>query len=64
MIDSLAYVDGKLEHSLSEGRIAELLKNKDAVLWLDFENAIDSEYGLLSKLFNFHPLTIEDCQHT
>jgi len=31
-------------------------------LWVDFEAPNEEEFGLLSSVFNFHPLALEDCQ--
>lgn len=31
-------------------------------LWVDFEAPSEEEFGLLSSVFNFHPLALEDCQ--
>jgi magnesium transporter len=37
------------------------LKDEDEALWVDFEAPSESESEILSTVFNFHPLAIEDC---
>lgn len=37
------------------------LKDDESAVWADFEAPTDSENEILSSVFNFHPLAIEDC---
>lgn len=37
------------------------LKDAEETLWVDFEAPTESESEILSTIFNFHPLAIEDC---
>ncbi len=37
------------------------LKDEEELVWADFEAPTDSENELLTSVFNFHPLAIEDC---
>jgi magnesium transporter len=48
-------------HSTDPRLLPDLLKNKQAILWVDLEAPTSEEIGMLSKVFGFHPLAIEDC---
>ena len=37
------------------------LKDEEETIWVDFETPTDNESEVLSTVFNFHPLAIEDC---
>ena len=41
-------------------KLTELLANDENLVWIDMEKPNDDENRVLSKVFNFHPLTIED----
>jgi magnesium transporter len=41
--------------------LAGFLKDDEETVWADFEAPTDSENQILSTVFNFHPLAIEDC---
>ena len=43
------------------GYIPAILSAKETILWVDFDNPTETEVRLLSDIFNFHPLAIEDC---
>ncbi|NPV80678.1 MAG: magnesium/cobalt transporter CorA [Firmicutes bacterium] len=51
-----------LEPGAVKARIAESLA-KQEFLWVDLETPAPDEVELLSSVFNFHPLAIEDCLH-
>jgi len=53
--------ENKPIHSTDPGVLPDLLKNKHSVLWIDLEDPTPSEVEILSKVFGFHPLAIEDC---
>ncbi|HLA48832.1 MAG TPA: CorA family divalent cation transporter, partial [Nitrospinota bacterium] len=38
-----------------------LLSDKDSITWVDFDNPTEKEVSLLTDVFKFHPLAIEDC---
>src|SRR6266540_1514036 len=38
-----------------------LLDDPHALLWVDLEAATEDEVRVLSDVFHFHPLTIDDC---
>jgi magnesium transporter len=40
--------------------ISEALKNEANVLWLDIQDIDDNDIDILTKVFDLHPLTIED----
>jgi magnesium transporter len=52
--------DGKVLIATDEKSVADALHDENASFWLDMENATDDELKLLSDLFHFHPLAIED----
>lgn len=41
--------------------LAQALRDKEALVWVDLENPNEFESDSLVELFNFHPLAIEDC---
>lgn len=43
------------------GRVEEYLANPDDLLWVDLFNCDDLELNYIGKVFDFHPLAIEDC---
>jgi magnesium transporter len=62
MITSFFYKKGgQVEVNLSRARLLSALAEKDAVLWVDFENPSEFESDTLVEIFNFHPLAVEDC---
>jgi magnesium transporter len=62
MIASFLYKKGgEVETNLSRARLLSALGEKDALLWVDFENPTEFESDSLVEIFNFHPLAVEDC---
>ena len=63
MIHSFIFSDGKLVGRDLEPEALRLVRaDKGLVLWVDLENPTDEEIKLvLSEVFQFHPLAIEDC---
>ncbi|MFH1800576.1 MAG: magnesium/cobalt transporter CorA [Candidatus Omnitrophota bacterium] len=62
MITSFFYKKGaQIEVNLSRARLLSALAEKDAVLWVDFDNPNEFESDTLVEIFNFHPLAVEDC---
>lgn len=45
------------------GSLGNLLKDKDKIVWVDIVNAKVADYKVLKDVFNFHPVTIDDCRH-
>ena len=62
MHSTLACVGKKLVH-VDNGNIAKFLKEKNTVVWTDIEKPDKKDKELLSKVFGFHPLAIDDCAH-
>ena len=54
----------KVESGFTAEQLAELLKDEKAVIWIDMEAPTEADEQLLSNLFHFHPLTLEDCRET
>jgi magnesium transporter len=53
--------DGTLVTPVPESRLREVLDGPDSLVWVDLEAATRDEGFLLSEVFNFHPLAIDDC---
>ena len=52
--------DGSLEQDLSPARIREVVQSGDGELWVDIDSTSMHQLALLEKVFEFHPLSIED----
>ena len=65
MIRSLCYVPNQpLVEDLPIEDYAAILKNPKALLWIDFDNEPDaSTEPILTGIFGFHPLAVEDRGH-
>jgi len=50
-----------VQHELTDNEMKAALSQPDALLWVSLENPDNSETHILSDVFNFHPLAIEDC---
>lgn len=62
MIHIQAYIPDKGVVEIKDpGAIPTILSAKENILWIDFDNPTETEVRLLSDIFNFHPLAIEDC---
>lgn len=48
------------EHTVAE--LAAILTETDIFVWVDMENPSEKDELVLSDIFRFHPLTIEDCR--
>jgi magnesium transporter len=55
---------GKVEEGLSEKHLAKLLADPNTLVWVDFENPTASDEKILSEVFRFHPLAVEDAIET
>jgi len=62
MISIVGFQNNELETNLSLEDIPHYLRDKKASLWVDLEGPTLEEVKILKSIFNFHPLTIEDCQ--
>lgn len=54
----------KLEKGFSKEDLPGLLCDKNNFIWIDIEAPTKEEEKILSEVFNFHPLTIEDAIET
>lgn len=63
MMTSLALEKGeKLVKGMPTGRFKSFLRGRKNILWLDIKDPAEEEFGLLSEVFDFHPLSIEDAR--
>jgi len=53
--------DGKLLDQLSVEQIKNFLATGEGLLWVDMEDVTKEDVELLSNVFSFHPLAVEDC---
>jgi magnesium transporter len=47
--------------NVSTAEMKKALNRPEAMLWVSLENPDDAEMAILSDIFHFHPLAIEDC---
>jgi magnesium transporter len=52
--------DGALEQDISPTRMREILQTGEGELWVDIDSTNMHQHALLEKVFEFHPLSIED----
>src|SRR5438105_12487419 len=52
--------DGALEQDISPARMREIIQSGQGELWVDIDSANMHQHALLEKVFEFHPLSIED----
>ena len=60
MIRSFLCRGDALLTDLDRDQIRAFLDAPDGNLWVDLESPSDEEYGILSDVFRFHPLAVED----
>jgi len=53
--------DGTLTAIADVEGIRRALADPQGLLWLDLESPTPQEAAVLTEVFDFHPLTIEDC---
>ncbi|HEX2721630.1 MAG TPA: magnesium/cobalt transporter CorA [Gemmatimonadaceae bacterium] len=51
---------GASRTELSPGEIRTIIESRSGTLWVDIDNRKPGEVALLSELFHFHPLAIQD----
>jgi magnesium transporter len=63
MVHSFVFADGKLaEQDMDLATIPILLKDDGIHVWIDLESPTPEESReVLEKIFQFHPLAIDDC---
>jgi magnesium transporter len=60
----LLYRNGQVaERDFDPARISDLLKEDDALVWLDLEDPTEGDLVMLQEEFDIHPLAIEDARH-
>ena len=52
----------KIEENFTAADLPELLKDTQAVIWVDMESPTAADEQVLLDVFHFHPLTVEDCR--
>lgn len=60
MIRSKLLRNGRLETDLSQDQVRKFLDSPNGVLWVDLEAPSDDEFRILTEVFRFHPLAVED----
>ena len=63
-MEILAYRKGnpKIIENLTVADLPELLQDESAVIWVDMESPTEADEQVLLDVFDFHPLTVEDCR--
>ena len=62
MIDLFAFSKKQgLRRYTDPSLLPGFLKDEEEIAWIDLEAPTDSESEILTTVFNFHPLAIEDC---
>jgi magnesium transporter len=56
--------DGALVSPVSEEAMRQALASGEGLLWIDLEASSEAEASILSDVFQFHHLAIEDCFNT
>ena len=66
MIHSTYYLapDGVLTQGLSPDQLRAALKESHGLVWVDIEETTEEDGTLLTDVFHFHPLAVEDCVET
>jgi magnesium transporter len=52
--------DGAVERGLSPARLREIVRAGEGELWVDVDSTDLHQHALLEKVFEFHPLAVED----
>src|SRR5919205_4113386 len=52
----------KIQENFTTADLPELLKDESAVIWVDMESPTAADERVLLDVFNFHPLTVEECR--
>ena len=63
-MEILVYRNGqqKISEGFTVDQLPELLQDSEAVIWVDMESPTEADERVLLDVFNFHPLTVEDCR--
>ncbi len=49
--------------NIPPGEMEKVLRHPEEMVWVSLENPDEAEMAILSDVFHFHPLAIEDCQN-
>jgi magnesium transporter len=52
--------DGQYARDLSPRELAAIVKSGTGALWIDIDSTVPHQLAILEKIFQFHPLAIED----
>ncbi|WP_027414931.1 magnesium/cobalt transporter CorA [Aneurinibacillus terranovensis] len=52
-----------MHHDVDLDQVNEFLRSPEDLLWIDLYDVGNEELQYVAKIFNFHPLAIEDCLH-
>ncbi len=63
-MEILVYRNGqpKINEGFTADQLPELLQERGAVIWVDMESPTEVDERVLLDVFDFHPLTVEDCR--
>lgn len=61
MIRTIRYSKATGAKVSTDAAQTSLAKEPQEVLWIDFDDPSQEEFGLLASNFGFHPLAVEDC---
>jgi magnesium transporter len=63
-MEILVYRKGSasIEEGFTVEQLPELLQDPSLVIWVDMEKPTTADERVLLDVFNFHPLTVEDCR--
>jgi len=53
--------ENRMYHDIDLSKTADLLASGDNLLWIDLYDTSEAELAYIGKLFDFHPLALEDC---
>lgn len=63
-LTAVTTANGVLKQNLTEDEMRTAVRTGNGMLWVDLHKATPDEFFMLDEVFGFHPLAIEDCQHT
>ncbi|MFH1854363.1 MAG: magnesium/cobalt transporter CorA [Candidatus Omnitrophota bacterium] len=53
----------KFREDVTQDKLTQILQAKQGILWVDMQLPDENNIKILSDVFNFHPLAIDDCSH-
>lgn len=60
LIDCVAYQHGQKIASVSLDEVQSYMKQPDCFIWASFENATDVDFEQMMRVFDLHPLALDD----